>query len=401
MRALLSAYACEPNRGSEPEVGWQRALHMMAYADEVWVLTRANNQEVIEANPLSHSPGLHFIYYDLPGWALKLKRQAWFLPIYYILWQWGAYCKAAKYHRDRPFDSVYHVTLTSMQYGSFMGRLGIPFIIGPVAGGERAPLRLRRSLPLRGRVIELLRDIGILFQRYSPLTRSAFAAAKRIYVTTAESMKLIPLRCHFKTEVHLAIATDGNASQSNKSEPLRCQKYIYAGNLLYLKGVHWAIRALAEAHKTMPDATLTIVGSGPAEEWLRNVADQCRISHIVNFAGRVSRKQLVDDFPNYTALVFPSLHDSGGMVVLEALSAGLPVICLDLGGPAAIVNSSCGVVIPTADADETAIVNRIASAMISLGTMNSANLKLFSTSAIYRASDLSWPKLTESIVKFT
>jgi hypothetical protein len=52
MRVLLSAYACEPNRGSEPEVGWQRALHMVAHADEVWVLTRANNQAVIEADLL-------------------------------------------------------------------------------------------------------------------------------------------------------------------------------------------------------------------------------------------------------------------------------------------------------------------------------------------------------------
>jgi hypothetical protein len=56
MRILLSAYACEPNRGSEPEVGWQRALHLLAHADEVRVLTRANNQTVIEANPLSHAP---------------------------------------------------------------------------------------------------------------------------------------------------------------------------------------------------------------------------------------------------------------------------------------------------------------------------------------------------------
>jgi len=86
MRVLLSAYACEPNKGSEPEVGWQRALHMLSIADEVWVLTRSNNRSVIEADPLSHSAGLHFIYYDLSKWALRLKRKFWFLPIYFVLW---------------------------------------------------------------------------------------------------------------------------------------------------------------------------------------------------------------------------------------------------------------------------------------------------------------------------
>ena len=129
MRVLLSSYACEPGKGSEPEVGWQRALHMLAYADEVWVLTRSNNQTVIERDPLSRKQGLHFLYFDLPPWVLKLKKQAWFLPLYFILWQWGAYRLAAWRHRITPFDRVYHVTFVSMQFGSFMGRLGVPFIM--------------------------------------------------------------------------------------------------------------------------------------------------------------------------------------------------------------------------------------------------------------------------------
>jgi hypothetical protein len=111
---------------------------MLAFADEVWVLTRSNNQAVIEADPLSNSDGLHFIYYDLPNWALKLKRYSCFTRAYFILWQWGAYREAAKRHREKPFDRVYHVTFASMQFGSFMGKLGIPFIVGPIAGGERA-----------------------------------------------------------------------------------------------------------------------------------------------------------------------------------------------------------------------------------------------------------------------
>ena len=90
MRVLLSSYACEPNRGGESEVGWQRTLQMRAFADEVWTLTRANNQSVIEADPASMDPKLHFLYYDLPTWAKRLKKRSWFLHVYFILWQWGA-----------------------------------------------------------------------------------------------------------------------------------------------------------------------------------------------------------------------------------------------------------------------------------------------------------------------
>jgi glycosyltransferase involved in cell wall biosynthesis len=45
-------------------------------------------------------------------------------------------------------------------------------------------------------------------------------------------------------------------------------------------------------------------------------------------------------------LLFPSLHDSSGNVVLEALRAGIPVVCIDTGGPGAIVDRSCGLKIP-------------------------------------------------------
>jgi glycosyltransferase involved in cell wall biosynthesis len=44
----------------------------------------------------------------------------------------------------------------------------------------------------------------------------------------------------------------------------------------------------------------------------------------------------------HDAFLFPSLHDSSGNVVLEALSSGLPVVCLDAGGPALLVDPSCG-----------------------------------------------------------
>jgi glycosyltransferase involved in cell wall biosynthesis len=374
---------------------------MRTLVDEVWVLTRSNNQIVIEKDPLSHTPGLHFLYYDLSRWALKLKRKTWFLPVYFILWQWGAYRLAARSHRDKPFDCVYHVTFASMKFGSFMGRLGIPFVIGPIAGGERAPLRLRRSAPIRDKAGELLRDLGILFQRYSPLIRPEFAAAERIYVTTQESLRLIPHKWHFKTAVCLAIGTTGDAVQYDKQHMLEFPRFVYAGNLLFLKGIHLAIRALAQVRATIPDATLTLFGDGPAEQWLRNVAKSNHVEDAVEFAGHLPRKQLLESLQSYTALVFPSLHDSGGMVVLEALSKSLPVICLDLGGPGAIVNASCGIVVPTTDADEAQAVTGIANAMISLGSMPATEMSRLSAGAVSRANELSWDRLAKHIIGCT
>ena len=372
---------------------------MRAHADEVWVVTRTNNRRVIEADPMSKSPDLHFIYYDLPHWAIMLKRRAWFLPIYLILWQWGAYRLTEKHHRQNPFDRVYHITFATMLPGSFMGKLGIPFIIGPIGGGERAPFRLRRGMLVRNKIKELLRDAQIVFQRFSPLSRQAFAAADQIYVTTPDSMRLISPKFRHKTEVRLAISSDGLIQRKAVQPPAR-PRFVFIGRLLQWKGVHLAIRALAEARIIHPDATLTLIGDGPDRSHLQKIANMCGIPDAVLFAGYLSRQEVIESFGNFTALVFPSFHDSGGMVVLEAFTRGLPVVCLDLGGPGVMVNSSCGIVISTAHADEDQVVRGIANAMISLGQTSDVEKAQFAAGAFGRLNELSWAGLVTQIDSF-
>jgi glycosyltransferase involved in cell wall biosynthesis len=85
------------------------------------------------------------------------------------------------------------------------------------------------------------------------------------------------------------------------------------------------------------------------------------------------------------------------MVVLEALSKGLPVVCLDLGGPSIMVNKTCGIVVPTAHADEAQTVAGIANAMTALGFMPAVEWKRLSIGAIARANELSWDSLTDDI----
>jgi short-subunit dehydrogenase len=76
MRILLSAYACEPGRGSEPGVGWHWATELARLGHEVAVITRSNNRPV---NRIRHwrsrqSAACDFYYYDLPSWSKWWKR---------------------------------------------------------------------------------------------------------------------------------------------------------------------------------------------------------------------------------------------------------------------------------------------------------------------------------------
>ena len=105
---------------------------------------------------------------------------------------------------------------------------------------------------------------------------------------------------------------------------------LYVGQLLPLKGVALAIRTLT----LLPEWHLVLCGDGPDRARLEKLARRLGVRGRVRFLGRRSREEarrLMKDSGD--VLIFPSLHDEGGFAVVEALAAGLPVVCLDRGGP--------------------------------------------------------------------
>src|SRR5206468_1925717 len=104
LRVLVSAYACEPDRGSEPGVGWNLVCQIARF-NEVWVVTRANNREPVEAALAQHPlPNVHFVYFDLPAWARCWKRRGYGVRLYYYLWQFCVWLVVRKLHRTIGFD---------------------------------------------------------------------------------------------------------------------------------------------------------------------------------------------------------------------------------------------------------------------------------------------------------
>jgi len=205
-RILLSAYACEPGKGSEPEVGWLWATELADAGHEVWVITREANRHAIETELDGRQrPRLQFVYFDLPAWARKWKRGARGVHLYYALWQWGAYVVARKLTRRIRFDCVQHVTFVGLRAPSFMGLLGLPFILGPVSGGECVPQALRAGMTRTARWREWVRDAANRAISADPVMRSSFRKAERIFVTSVESMRLIPSTFQKKCTVQLGI----------------------------------------------------------------------------------------------------------------------------------------------------------------------------------------------------
>lgn len=364
MKVLISAYACEPGKGSEPGVGWHWITELAHLGHEVHVITRSNNRESIE-NALANVPimGLRFHYYDLPSWGKWWKRGNRGIQLYYRLWQHGAYCLAKRLTSKIHYDLVHYLTFGGFRQPSFMGRLGLPFIIGPTGGGEVTPVSLRDSYPAIIAFREILREISIKLAYWDPAVRAMYRQATVVFSRTRDTLAILPVSCREKSRVQHEIGLDPHRIRHEVMVPSTNADFLYAGRLVYNKGLHLALKAFSELILDRPNSTFTIIGTGPNEARLKSLSATLGLRDSVRWLGWIPYEELWMQYCHYTAFVFPSLHDAGGSVVLEALSQALPVICLDTGGPGEILSPSCGIKIPVKNRSATEVVRDLSAAM--------------------------------------
>jgi glycosyltransferase involved in cell wall biosynthesis len=350
MRVLLSAYSCGPGLGSEPSVGWNTAREM-ARDHDVWVLTSELHRKEIEAE-LRQRPvtSLHFIFLDCPVWLRAVLRGR-LGEVRYYYWQLAAYHSARALHARVGFDVAHHVTFCRYWTPSFLSFLPVPFVWGPVGGGESAPRRFWSGLGVRGCAFEAVRELARYVGECDPFLRASARRATLALATTIETQKRMqrlnaPLVevCASISLVERDLADLGRFEFPPPESPVR---FVSMGRMLAWKGFHLALRGFARMND--PQAEYWIVGGGPEQWALVDLARALGISERVRFFGALPRSEALSTLARCHVLVHPSLHDSGGMVCVEAMAARRPVICLDLGGPALVVTSACGFKIPAVD----------------------------------------------------
>jgi glycosyltransferase involved in cell wall biosynthesis len=357
MKVLVSAYACEPGKGSEPGVGWNWIVQIARF-HEVWAITRSSNRRAIEVS-LSENPleNVHWVYFDLPAWARFWKRGQRGVYLYYCLWQTGAYFIARRLHRKVSFDLVHHVTFVNYWLGSLLPLLPVPFIWGPVGGGESCPKAFLASFGFRGRLYELLRSTARWLGEHNPVMRLIAERVRVALAATGETARRLErLACHRVVTISQVgmsreeIATFG-VLPSQRDGTFRLASI---GRFLQWKGFHLGLMAFAKIREEYPESEYYLIGDGPERPALERLAMRLEVADRVRFWGLLPRGQALVKLAACSVLVHPSLHDSGGWVCLEAMAAGLPVICLDLGGPALLVTEETGFIIRAVTPEQVA-----------------------------------------------
>lgn len=388
MKLLISAYACAPNRGSDHAVGWNWATEAHKLGHEIWAFVSPAHRESIKraCDEIPGLEGIHWVFPEVKGWSLKQGVEPKWERTYNLLWQRAALHHACDLHRQVGFDMVHHLTWAGIRAPTFLGALTAPLIIGPIGGGETSPPSLRDEIGLRGRILEGIRDLSNSTITMNPVVRPGLARASVIFVSTADTQNLFGGALRNKTMVFTQLGLPNLPSGRLSRSPSGPRRFLYAGRLLYWKGVHIAIRAFAEVVKQTPNARFTIVGDGPERARLEEDVKQNNLLGSVEFIPRLPQDTLFELYRSHDLFLFPSLHDSGGFVVLEALSYGLPVVCLDLGGPKDMVTPNSGVVVKS-NGQNTAQVAAAMAREISRLLASPDKLAALSAGAVSRAQD--------------
>lgn len=407
-KIFVSAYACEPDLGSEIGVGWHWVLEMSKQF-ELWVLTRESNRKSIEPWIASHPEfdGIHFVYFDLPKWARFWKKGLRGVRTYYNLWQVCTEHIVKRVMRENQIHIFHHLT-----YGNALWRVSKygssqTFIWGPIGGLETIPKDFSQHYDRKSRLLEGIRRkiVANAIKRRSFKKKAELADL--ILAKTEDTFNLLPENARKQAVLFTDVATDLSISDGSVrsddivyDKPLQC---IAVGRLDAWRGFDIAILAISKAIKKNPDIRLTIVGKGIDRERLENMVKEESLNEYVRFTGSVDKKHYNELMNQADVVLNPSLKEGAVTVSFDAMAMGKPLIALDTGGYTRYFNPEYSIVIPRSS--RSAVINSFAEAILRLGDKN---LRSSMGQMSYHAAKLlTWEhhgreicdKIKESIVK--
>jgi glycosyltransferase involved in cell wall biosynthesis len=231
------------------------------------------------------------------------------------------------------------------------------------------PWKLLRSRTKPRLIVEVHSDWGtgaMLYHHYSPLAWLEKPMRKllgSISLSQADAYRVISVYCRslvpdngkpvfvFPTFTDLESFSEPPAEAVHEAaEKINGPYFIFVGMLIYLKGIHYLIRAFRDVALKHPKARLVIAGQGREEEKLRGLARELNLQQQVIFAGHLEQSVLAAYIKASRALILPSLTEGLGRVAIEAQFLGKPVIASRIGGiPEIVIDGETGLLVEPGD----------------------------------------------------
>ncbi|RLS58101.1 MAG: glycosyltransferase family 1 protein [Planctomycetota bacterium] len=254
-------------------------------------------------------------------------------------------------HAGRSFDVIHQIGPLALRYPCPAVGLGVPFILGPLAGSLETPMGFTdecRGAPW----YTSFRNMDRLRLRMDPWLRRSYAQADVVigvapYV--ADLLRSIPIQ-RFEMAAETGIHQLMPRLAPREHSGIRL---LYVGRVVRTKGLRDAIRAMAQL-KDLPHVTLDAIGAGEDLDACRRLAHELQLGDRVRFHGRQLRAEVERFYCQADIFLFPSFREPSGNVVFEAMGHGLPVITTDRGGPGYVVDQNSGIRVPANEPQQLA-----------------------------------------------
>ncbi|MGF1513225.1 MAG: glycosyltransferase family 4 protein [Elainellaceae cyanobacterium] len=259
---------------------------------------------------------------------------------------------------------VFQPTPNSPLIASALFNLGVPVVVGPLSGGMAFPPNFELDSAVTRWTMALSQMLAGVAHFWMPGKRKA----DHILVANRRTKEMLPRG--YRGTVHEGIIECGvdlriwNPDQASPRTAGDAVRFVYTGRLVDWKGVNYLLDAFKLACRDL-DAVLHIIGDGEMRPTLEAQAEALGIADQVSFLGWMPHETLKAHLSDCDAFVMPSLRESCGNAVLEAMALGRPAIAADWGGPGMIVDSTCGIKVTPTTPNE--FVDGLASAMVILG----------------------------------
>ncbi|MBO5213252.1 MAG: glycosyltransferase family 4 protein [Clostridia bacterium] len=407
MKVLLSVFECNPFRGSDSYVGWSYVLNLAKY-HQVYALTRTENKEDIERffheNSLSYAENIHFIYVDrsrlFSEYFYKINRYFGFLGSYFV-WQKSAYKAAKTLCSQQDISVCHHVSIADFRCAGYLWKCGKPFIYGPVGGGQETPECL--SYYTRGHESsERFRSFMNRFTTALPGYKKALRNAALVYSSNDETTACMRSRMRSENADKLRQMTELCIDDQYLNDRESLQKencdgvvhIIVSGRLIYRKGVALLIDALSRLQTDVP-FVLDVFGDGDQKDILIEQVRSYGLENRVVFHGKISFEEMQQRYKDADIYVLPSLRETTGTAVFEALANKLPVVALNQNGVKHIVEQDAGILIDIESKEQ--ILDDFASALKKLIEDRPLRLRLGQAGYTKLKEHYTWTKRAKQI----
>jgi glycosyltransferase involved in cell wall biosynthesis len=354
MKILVTGYACDPYRGSEPGVGW-RAVCRIARFHDVHVLTDSHNEEgwkraeyegiipdriqarfIRDARPCSENRWIA----HLQSWMNCAEFNKLVLD------------EARKWHDEVGFDLCHQVTVAGWRMPSPLWQLPIPFVWGPIGGAGFIPGPFRAMLSPSARLLETMRDLNTWWVSRSSAFRKCITQTSVVFAANEETELFLKAHRGSRKMVRLPIASLPPETVEKFSRPSDdglaspALRLFAGGNMEGRKGISLAMKALAIVKSRGVKFHYTVAGGGPDIPSLLVLRCELGLENEVEFRDGYQGDEYVEALHRSDVYFLPSFRESTPVTLLEACLAGCYPVVADTSAQGEIVRMTGGHAVP-------------------------------------------------------